>query len=148
MRTYLVVALLAAAPPEDPIKAGWKQLEGTWTVVATDWLEVRDKDRGKGTVWVVRDGIVTLRVADKVELPVPAVIDPAKSPKAIDLFAAEPAVSKAPGAEPTPVRGIYELNGDRLRVCWNALETTRRPAAFPDKPARGLTLIVLERDSP
>jgi uncharacterized protein (TIGR03067 family) len=149
MRTYLFAALLvAAASPEDPIKKEWKELEGTWTVVATDWLEVRDKDRGKGTVWVVHDEVVTLRLADKIEMPVPAAIDPVKTPKAIDLFAAEPAVSKAPGTQPTPVRGIYELKDDTLRICWNALDTTKRPTAFPDKPVRGLALIVLERERP
>ena len=60
-------------------------------------------------------------------------IDPAAMPKAID---------SSPAADPSkPILGIYEFDGDTLRVC-NAPPGKPRPSDFEAKAGSGHTLTV------
>ena len=66
-------------------------------------------------------------------------IDPTRRPKAIDFTQATEGPTRG-----RTVPGIYEVAGDRLRVC----RTTGGPVrstAFPSRAGRGQVLLVLER---
>src|SRR5262249_42478374 len=63
-------------------------------------------------------------------------IDPTKNPKWIDV--------KLPAGDST---GIYELKGDRLRVCW-ASPGEKRPAEFKTKEGIQQAIVTYERIKP
>jgi uncharacterized protein (TIGR03067 family) len=63
-------------------------------------------------------------------------LDPTKSPKHVDLE------HYATGVPAWP--GIYELNGDDLKVCLN-LEGKARPTEFKTKAGDKCLLLVLKR---
>jgi len=44
-----------------------------------------------------------------------------------------------------PALGIYELDGDTLRICWATEETAARPRAFLTTATGGGKLVVLKR---
>jgi uncharacterized protein (TIGR03067 family) len=67
-------------------------------------------------------------------------LDATQTPKTIDSTPAAP-------ADPSkPIRGIYEFDGERLRIC-NAGPGQPRPKSFDAKMYTGHTLIVWEREA-
>ena len=67
-------------------------------------------------------------------------LDPYATPKAIDLFL----------PDGSTMRGIYELDGDRLKICFRKPPGRAdhvRPLRFAD-PATETPLVILERDRP
>ena len=77
-------------------------------------------------------------------------VDPTAAPKTIDLVQPPRAVPGAvPGNEQCIAVGIYEMDGDRLKVCLRrylpSLKTQPRPSRFAVKPNTGDVLLVLER---
>jgi len=110
-------------PPEDGIAREFKTMAGSWMPIFTEnngykasegdltgILWIRDAD-GKWTAR--RDGKTLVEWAVKN-------IDPTQNPKAIDI---EVAAGTYKGVV---YLGIYELDGDTLRICF----------ALPDKPER------------
>jgi uncharacterized protein (TIGR03067 family) len=73
------------------------------------------------------------------EKPFTYALDPAKKPKAIDLRAGKDG--------PVVLRGIYEVEGDRLKICYGAGE---RPDKFAARAGSERAFIKLKRvkDSP
>lgn len=70
-------------------------------------------------------------------------IDATQTPKTID---STPAAAAGPAGETAkPIRGIYEFDGDKLRIC-NARPGQPRPKNFDAKIYTGQTLIVWERE--
>jgi uncharacterized protein (TIGR03067 family) len=65
-------------------------------------------------------------------------IDATQSPKTID--------SSPAGPQAKPISGIYEFDGDKLRIC-NARPGQPRPKSFDAKQYTGHTLIVWEREA-
>lgn len=65
-------------------------------------------------------------------------LDPTQSPKAIDSL-----ITSTP--EPLTLLGIYEFDGERLRIC-NALPGKPRPKDFGCRLGSQQTLILWERD--
>ena len=95
----------------------------------------------------------TLRIADLrkgTALECDYRVDPTAAPKTIDLVQPPRAVPGAvPGNEQCIAVGIYEMDGDRLKVCLRrylpSLKTQPRPSRFAVKPNTGDVLLVLER---
>ena len=96
-------------------------------------------------------------------------LDPAASPKTIDLLdpvldsraafggaprggAAAPSAQGVTGEEQLAALGIYEILGNRMRICLaryhSSVAGNQRPASFSADPASGAVLFVLERDRP
>jgi uncharacterized protein (TIGR03067 family) len=133
----------ADEPKADTAREELNKLEGTWQVVS---VETRRKARPAGEVnglkLVIKGDSSTFekdgnRVVGKGKLS----IDPGKKPKTIDI-----AVTGAP-EDPRgtfTILGIYELDGDSLRMCWGG---PKRPTEFKTTPDRG-DLWVLKRDKP
>jgi uncharacterized protein (TIGR03067 family) len=66
-------------------------------------------------------------------------IDPDKDPKQIDI------TREIKKGDPRTLRGIYEIKGDTLKVCYFASDTGRRPTEFASMEGVRTGLIVLTR---
>lgn len=115
----------AAAPAADDTKS----LQGTW-VIESATLAGRDHTEDFEGMKLTLDGNNYVVDFGKNTDKGTFAVDPAKSPKQIDLTSVEgPFKGKA-------LPGIYDLKGDTLRICANADgKADLRPKAFeaPDK---------------
>lgn len=139
MRTRLLLVLplgllLAAGSPEDS-KKDLKKLQGTWTIVAVE-EKGKKEDKGVGTTAVFSGNKVTFTVGDEKDVT-DFRVDAKKKPRWFDITG---------GAYKSV--GIYELEGDMLKVCLNQ-SGKERPTAFktePDSPNE--RLFILKRGKP
>jgi uncharacterized protein (TIGR03067 family) len=81
----------------------------------------------KGQTLTLSDGTVKMEIGFKLY--------PGKRPKAVDL--------ELQGPKKHTVQGIYELEGDLLKIAWN--NEGDGPKAFPKEPKEGIGMIVLKR---
>jgi uncharacterized protein (TIGR03067 family) len=113
----------SGAPPEDGITKELKALAGSWRPISTENNGYKSREGDlDGILWIRdADGKWTAWRGDKVlvEWAVKK-IDPTQNPKTIDI---EVAAGPYKGVV---YLGIYELDGDTLRICF----------ALPDKPER------------
>jgi len=125
-----VVLLLGAAPASDDLK----KLQGTWSLVKGEKGSkgIPDDDVGR-LKFVFKDNTITVQDGKRDEAA-EFKIDPAKKPKQIDIFP-----DKGAKAE---VLGIYELDGDNLKISWNKGGGTRPP----DFKTLSDIVLVLKRD--
>jgi uncharacterized protein (TIGR03067 family) len=132
------MALLLGA---DDAKQDLKQLQGEWIVVAAE----RDgnklpEESAKNMQLVIKDDTIEISEDKTAENPrveiATLVLDPSKKPKQLDV--------KPTPKDAKPAYGIYELNGDNLKLCW-AREGQERPTAFGTKPDSRFILLVLKR---
>jgi uncharacterized protein (TIGR03067 family) len=131
-------------PQDDAVKSELARLDGDWQVVAHEtegkaaneehWQMVQFVIRGNQLTFK-GDGILSKKVA-KIAL----VIDPATTPRVIDLKVVE---GEFKG---TMLAGIYEVKGDRLKICFRNDETNNRPNEFSTKDDSNLVLFVLQRN--
>jgi uncharacterized protein (TIGR03067 family) len=128
----------AAEPGEDPGKKELEKLQGTWRYAS---LEQDGKKTPEGELkklvvtftadkWAVRDGD-TLVVEGTQKL------DPTKEPHQIDSF-----VKQEDGKSNT-VLGIYEIDGDTFRACFDP-QGKARPRSFT--PGPGQFAFVMRRE--
>jgi uncharacterized protein (TIGR03067 family) len=120
-----------------------EKLAGVWTCVSA----INDgKPIPEGTVQQLRltltkeGGYKTERGAD-VLFDSTCKLDPAKTPKQIDMIGTEGDL-KGKAAQ-----GIYALNGDQLTICY-AMPGKERPKEFESKPGSAATLLVWKRGKP
>ena len=126
--TFLLLAGLGSPkvsgdPPGDAFTKELKALAGTWRPISAEnnGYKASEEDL-KGTLWIRdADGKWTLRRGTEtlVEWAVKQ-IDATKNPKTIDIEIT------AGAYKGVVYLGIYELDGDTLRICF----------ALPDKPER------------
>ncbi len=92
----------------------------------------------KDLKWVITGDKITYKVGDKTtELTYK--LDPTKKPKWIDFTR---------GGRTTTL-GIYDLEGDNLKICFPKGDKGKRSTAFESKPKSGNEiLIILKREKP
>jgi uncharacterized protein (TIGR03067 family) len=130
--TFLLLAGLGSLnasgdPPEDAFTKEMKALAGTWRPISAEnnGYKASEEDL-KGARWIRdADGKWTLWRGDKavVEWAVKK-IDAAKSPKTIDIEVA------AGAYQGVVYLGIYDLDGDKLRICFALPDRAVRPTEF------------------
>jgi uncharacterized protein (TIGR03067 family) len=77
---------------------------------------------------------------DGREEPCPFHLDPAQSPKHLDF---------TPPKETKPLLAIYDLTGDRLKICLrHASSPAGRPTTFKTEPDSKLVLVIFKRQKP
>lgn len=123
---------------EDAVKKDLAELKGTWAIISAerDGKTVTDK-----TVTLTFDGAgrATVKKGDAVLFKGTSNIDPTKKPKTYDVTEDSEGVTKG-----KTFPGIYELNGDTLRIC-SVVPEMDRPTEFASKPGRGYFLRVYQR---
>jgi uncharacterized protein (TIGR03067 family) len=140
-------SLVLAADPakEDAAKREREKLQGVWVLVAAelDGKKTFPKEGAKVSMRVEIKGeryALTAEAGKKKTSVGGAVkVNPSQKPKAVD-FQYEQLGRKA------PVEGIYELDGDNLKVCFQIIEGQPRPKEFSAKKGSGQALMVWKRE--
>jgi RNA polymerase sigma factor (sigma-70 family) len=141
-------------PKEDKSdkKRDQQQLQGTWSLVEVKCngpFGLWEGGQGGKYKWVIADSSLTIVWDDgKREQKYKVRLDPTPNPKKIDLTLLSTNVDgswlSAPELSPFP--GIYELDGNQLRVHYQK-GSGPRPTGFDFPRQRGNILLVLKRDS-
>jgi uncharacterized protein (TIGR03067 family) len=139
------LAQLSAAPDKPPkkkpVKTDAEKLQGTWKLVTienngkTGPAPANTQILFQGKKFIIKNG-------DKVRVESTFTLDPAKKPKTIDFQ-----ISKGPGRDKT-LYGIYDLDGDKLKLCLNEGQRGGRPTEFATPPNTRVSLVVMERVKP
>jgi|SRR5262245_1709965 len=116
-----------------------KMFQGTWTIESSETGGQKiPTDQLKGFIVIFEDDKHTLKMGDEVFQVGTQKLDPSKSPKTIDVTMTE-GPSKG-----TIMLGIYEFNGDALKVCFDP-EGKKRPTEFKSAPGSATFLNVHKR---
>jgi uncharacterized protein (TIGR03067 family) len=135
----LATGLLAAAdtPKDDAGKKDLDKLKGTWQVVAmTIGGESGDKTLVQKMKLTIEGDRFTLEDG-RGKKTATVKLDPSKKPPAFDLM---------PTGEKLVVLGIYELDGDALKLCWQGDEKKDRPTKFVSEKGGRVMLMELKRE--
>jgi uncharacterized protein (TIGR03067 family) len=136
--------LVAAAPaPDDAVKKEMARLEGTWSVTAltNDGKKGTDEDVRKIRV-ILKGNAYTAKVGDMVIEEGTWTIDPTQKPKTID------ATATSGDDKGKKSLGIYELDGDSLKMCFGPAGKDVRPKEFESKEGSKYELGVYKREKP
>lgn len=123
-------------------QADLKKLQGTWDRVLMEHEgEELPAEDNKGWTAVYEDDVVTLKTGADVYRRGIITLDPTKKPKSINTWDLG-----GPYADQT-VPGIYELDGDVLKLCF-ARPGAERPKEFTSKRGNGFLYCVYKRQKP
>ena len=138
---FTVAAWLSLLVPL--LAAGWvyaETLQGAWQAVSGEYSKERISPKEAKTIRLVFKGDTLTMEVGKEVLKSTYMLHSAKKPKAIDLKSTE---GKTKG---WTYLGIYELDGDSLKICFSEYEQDR-PTEFAAEGKPGIrTLFVLERE--
>jgi uncharacterized protein (TIGR03067 family) len=134
--------ILADPPQDDAVKKELKKLEGSWATVFIEAAgqKVTDEDKIKTRKLSTKGDKYTLKVGDETVRGT-IEINPTKKPKTIDV---KPDSGSNKGKT---LLGIYELDGDNLKICL-ALPGKDRPTALVTAAEDRQQLVVYKREKP
>ena len=134
------LALAAAEAAENAGKEELKRLQGTWRMVSVevDGKKIPEEDLKQMAV-VFRGDAYTVKQGDTEVEKGTQKVDPTKKPKTIDAH-----ILEGPDKGKDQL-GIYELNGDALKVCF-AAPGQERPKEFASKPGSKHELGMFKRE--
>jgi uncharacterized protein (TIGR03067 family) len=142
--TWAVVAglLAAAQAPAGDAKKELDKLQGTWTVVT---VEADGKplpaEQTQTMKLVIQGDKYTFQTGDQ-RVEGTYKLDPTKKPKTIDA-------ARSDGPDKGKVlQGIYQVDGDEMKMCFGAPGNEARPKDFAAKAGEGFRLYVLKRSKP
>jgi uncharacterized protein (TIGR03067 family) len=143
MRLLCHVLTLTAAAAPVPLRADNKaSLNGTWTVLKAE-ADAKPEKEVLNAKLTFKDGdklVIKLATDDKPLDMITVKLDTSKKPKQIDF------IRSIDGRQETAT-GIYELDGDKLKLCVAEPEVKERPTEFKSK-SRKVTYLELTRDKP
>ena len=129
--TCISILLLGAGPPQDDVE----RIQGTWRVLAARKNgESLPNEVLRTMKVIIRGDTLTIQDGQRDE-SAPFVLHPATTPRSIDVG------SPADGLD----LGIYELDGENLKLCWS-IGSGERPTAFPTTSGSEDTLLILKRE--
>ena len=142
MRVYILTAMAAfclTPEPDDAAKKDLAKLEGTWTLVA---MEVDGKPVPEAklvsaslTISSNKYSLTSRNKLHEVEIK----LDASKSPKEIDMTFLDGPNKDRVG------KGIYELDGDKLKICRSLDPQDERPKDFKTEGRVNYFVMVWER---
>jgi uncharacterized protein (TIGR03067 family) len=135
--------LLGLAPQDDAVKAELDRLGGTWQVVGheTDGKPASE-EHWRRVLFIFKGDHLTFAGDDilrKKAAKIAIVVDPSTNPHVVDMKIVE---GEFKG---TTLEGVYEIKGDRLRICFRNEEAKNRPNGFSTEKDANLVLFTLER---
>jgi uncharacterized protein (TIGR03067 family) len=139
----LMAAGLAAAPAtadDKKEKTDLDLLQGTWKFISMEQDgQPAPKDEEKPTITFEKDKFMVKAASLQVLQAGTQVLDASKKPKTVDATVTE---GEGKG---TIMLGIYELDGDSLKACFDT-QGKKRPTEFKTTAGSGLMLVVLKRE--
>lgn len=117
--------LMAADAKDDAVKKDTEAMQGKWQLVSLE-RDGKSVDVPKDAVRVVKDDTYTITPRPGVTIEGTYKIDPTAKPKTIDIT---PTTSDNKGKT---ALGIYEIDGDMLKICW-APSGKDRPTEFKER---------------
>jgi uncharacterized protein (TIGR03067 family) len=139
----LATALCVAADkPKADAKKELDRLQGTWVMAA---LEVNGEEvpqkKLEGTTLVIKGDRYIVKVKDSIH-ETTIKLDPSKDPRAIDTYFPN-------GTElPKLSKGVYELDGDTLKICRHQAPGGERPTQIGSWPDTNLFVVTWKRKKP
>lgn len=133
----LAAVLTAGAVPAGAARNDADQIQGTWSVVSIhhNGKPVPPEKIKLTKVTITKDSLAVVPEGEEKET-VPYTLDTTKNPKWIDFT-----------TKGGKTLGIYELNGDDLKICFNKKDGAERPTRFESKAdSPNGVLMVLKRD--
>jgi uncharacterized protein (TIGR03067 family) len=129
--------LAAGASGQEKGKTDEDKIQGTWIPLYFE----RDGKKGpegdlKDTKMTIAAGKLKVTMGPK-EMELGYKLDPTKKPKEIDITETE-------GGKDQVHKGIYELDGDNLKICF-AHAPGERPTAIQSEVGRDHRIVVLKR---
>ena len=131
MPAFLLTLALQGGPAEKERKL----LQGKWTVVSIVSKAGKEEPQGRMTAQIAGDKLIS-KENDKVTGEATFTLDASKIPKFIDLK------PSSGGDKGKSFLGIYELNGNDLKLCFGPVNGLR-PMEFAANA--GQSLILLKR---
>ena len=130
----MTLGLLMNAIRADDAKKDQEKLQGTWSVVSAE-ADGTATDEIKNDKLVFAGDKITIKKAGGDEEHVTFTLDTSKKPKQIDI-----------NADGKMIQAIYELDGDKLKVC-AAMPGADRPTDFTTKAGSNRMLVTLKREN-
>ena len=122
----------ACAADPDAVKKELAKLEGTWQLKSYSVVgKAKTAAELAKTTAVFEGGTITIKSEGRPPEKSEIALDPAAKPKAIDVRESKTAPA---------VKGIYELDGDKLKICARVPNQGERPTEFATE---GDTLVVM-----
>jgi RNA polymerase sigma factor (sigma-70 family) len=129
-----------ASEDRRPPKTDRDKLQGTWLLTAWEHEGVK-KTPDQGRVKIVIQGDLLAFIEDNREEAVTFTLDASKNPKAIRFFDARP-----DSAGKLVARGIYAVDGDELKLCYDKIKEGAVPTEFTAKKGSGFHLYIAKRE--
>lgn len=133
---------IAADETKPDAKKDVDQLQGMWQVVAIEHNGAKvEAKEAKQLKFIFTDKKLAVDRGSKEIHEALYKLNPTAKPKTIDVsFVSGPDEGKT-------LQGIYELNGDSLKICWSE-KGTKRPDKLATTPDSARTLHTLKRAKP
>jgi uncharacterized protein (TIGR03067 family) len=134
------VLLSGGGDISEAIKKDKAALQGTWNVTASasKGEKVPEADL-KDLFLIFRGKAILIREGGKTEEKFSFLLDPLKKTKEIDL------TLKVGPQKGRIDRGIYQIDGDTLRICIQSNKDSLRPREFRSPAGSDLWLVTLQR---
>jgi uncharacterized protein (TIGR03067 family) len=132
-----VVSAAADAPGGEDAARDLRRMQGDWAAESyvQDGTKLPDDD-AQAIFRTVKGDKYTVSHFKRVLGKGTIKLDASKKPKAIDAY---------PAGKDKPILGIYEFDGDKMKLCF-AAPGKERPAAFTSTEGSGHTLTVWVRE--
>ena len=132
-------AALPATADEKKDKTDVDQLQGTWKFVSMEHDGQPTPKEDMPTITFEKDKFTVKAAGGQVLQAGTQVLDGSMKPKTVDAT-----VSEGEG-KGTTMLGIYELDGDTLKACFDP-QGKKRPTEFKSTGGSGHMLVVLKRE--
>lgn len=136
-----VALFLNAEAPKDEAKKDKEKLQGTWKALTAQRRGESDPTAEEHRLIFSGDEF-TVKKGDETMIKGKFKIDPSKKPKEIDMEIIE---TKRDSLKGKAALGIYELEGDTLKWCWNK-PGGERPKKFSSEAADEHLFVTLKRE--
>ncbi len=137
----VVGLLLGADSPKDDGKKDQERLQGTWKAVTVE-AGGKLQDEGEEHRLIFSGDEFSIKKGEETMIKGKFRIDSSKKPKEIDM---EFIKTKRENLKGKTALGIYDLDGDTLKWCWNQ-PGGERPKEFSSQAAYVHLLVTLKRE--
>lgn len=134
---YGLLLLPGMGVAQDDVSKEQQKLQGTWQVLRKEY---DGNDEATEDIRLVISPGKIITKDKRGEQSISYTIDPNMRPKTIDL-------TMPANGTPIHLTGIYQLDGDTLRICFGE-KGQARPTEFTSPKGSRLTLFVLKRVKP